>query len=75
MLSVPTRALFALVVAVIDATTLLLDAALPQWAAPARRFSVNRGISNLTIRDNFIDQTDRPKVAPSYWSGIFMAYR
>ncbi len=49
------------VVAVIDATTLLLDAALPQWAGPGTAVSVNRGVSNLTLRDNFIDQTDRPQ--------------
>lgn len=49
------------VTAVIDGTTLLLDAALPQWVGPGTVVSVNRGISNLTIRDNEIDQTARPQ--------------
>ncbi|MBI1323818.1 hypothetical protein GC170_11635 [bacterium] len=49
------------VMTVIDGTTLLLDAPLPQWAGVGTVVSVNRGISNLSIRNNSIDQTDRPQ--------------
>ncbi len=52
---------FRTVVSVIDGTTLLLDAPLPQWAGVGSSISINRGISNLTIRNNAIDQSDRPQ--------------
>lgn len=49
------------VMSVIDGTTLLLDAPLPQWTGVGTVISVNRGISDLTIRNNAIDQSDRPQ--------------
>ena len=52
---------FRTVTAIVDGTTLVLDAPLPQWATVGTAVSINRGIANIEIRDNTIDQTDRPQ--------------
>lgn len=48
------------VTSVINANTLLLNAPMPQWVGRGTTVSINRGISNVSITGNLIDQRDRP---------------
>ncbi|MFM7592969.1 MAG: hypothetical protein ACKO85_14375, partial [Isosphaeraceae bacterium] len=48
------------VTSVVNGNTLLLNAPMPQWVGRGTTVSVNRGIANVSITGNLIDQRNRP---------------
>lgn len=57
------------VTSVINGNSLLLDRALPAGVQPGTAVSVNRGIHDISITGNLIDQTNRPQSLASVLVG------
>lgn len=65
----PNAGTWAVVVAVINQNTIVLDKALPEWVQKGTAVSINKGIHDIRISGNLIEQTDRPQSLASVLVG------